>query len=940
MKHQWTKVERTGRFSLASLMLAAALAPTHGWAAAAAAAHDPSQPPAGLVISSLPGTTSSLVSGSGAVTTQGNFSCAEARPLEAIRQFFLARLKDTNVELSDGLQVATARGVITQHVQRYRGVPIEGTFTTGVVRAGQVIFVQHRLVSLSQSFSTLPGISPRRAESLALAGQEGDEAGQAGAKATVLEGQTALVVAFGSSGPALAWRVGVRTQSPFGEHNVYINAQTGALLGSKTTSLDDTTPTANIVAPFNPSCQDDKPEAIGLPFVQWGKGLNTDAAGAISLQAAPSRASVALTSPFLTLVGDDLPTVEDIQLTGIASGSNVQLTGNHASAWDAYVNFHHIRQWAKDRGLSNSEQESWLARNVKVFIDQPNNCNAFYSPGPEELHFFRPFNGCANTATIPFVMHHEYGHSLEFHSGNSGQNTSAVLEGLADVTGMLSTGLTYLSSLNLGCGGKLRDCVNAFTYCPTGCTFNSASEGHAAGQVLCAAWKELADGLVSRYGKTVGLAETHALFLAHLGLISGEPPDTYSAVVQMDVDDNSLVSDGTRHSCEINEAFSSSAPGATQHFPGLSGMVPSQPSLALLHTPPGRLRPESSGPLTLTATLRPHPVCSAKDTISRAEVIYFTAADPNLRHAPLVAVAGEGNLYSAVLSDIAAPASVSYIIAADLGDASFVYPYPRQLPMDRLHPAAWQQVRYADDWAVYHNDFESPDDTAPLAFLGDGASRRSAWSAGPATGLGGDPLAALSGNHLLGANLATAGNVEGGEARTSVVTLPLLDMSFMASAHLSFAHILLNTAKSQIEVNGEVVYTHVPSPDFSRDADWRFENIDITRQAAGLGAVEIRFITQDSGTASGGLTGWNIDDLQVGGERAYTAALTQQATAGLGNIGDMEAPSLIDTRASCAASGDLTAMLGMSGAAALFGARSRRPRRPQERQHGRQDARS
>ena len=586
--------------------------------------------------------------------------------------------------------------------------------------------------------------------------------------------------------------------------------------------------------------------------------------GRFSLQAAGAQANITLASPFLTLVskGAALPDPQTLSLTGM-DGGPMQLTGNHLAAWDAYYNFHQIHGWLASRQLTNSDQASWAEKNVTVFVELPSGCNAYYNPNDESLNFFNAQDNCINTATSPFVVHHEFGHSIEFHSGNGEQFDTSISEGLADVTGMLSTDLDSLPGLTTGCAGKLRTCDNAFSWCDSGCTYGPSTEGHTAGQVICAVWRELRDGLGARYGATLGRAITHALFLEHLGLIAGSMPDTYHAAIQMDVDDDDDPTNGTRHSCEINEAFATAAAGGVKHFPKLAGMVPAAPSLAILHEPPGRVDAAGGAPLTLTATLRPHPVCNAGDLPGAAEVIYTVDGNAAVRRAPLVT--HETDSYLATLADVAAPATVRYAISATLAGSAFVYPYPWGEPMDPNQPALWQTVRYAADQIVYQNDFETGQDTGGLVLGSDAADGRSAWAAGPALGLGGDPFRAQSGNQLLGANLLTAGDDRLSGHRTSVVTLPMVDAHSLTSVHLTFFHLLLNAAASSIEVNGQPVYTVAGAKTFARDADWRFEDVDITALAAGRADVEIKFIMRDLIDTASHLSGWNIDALQVAG---------------------------------------------------------------------------
>ena len=860
----------------------------------------PDHPPADSVI--VPSDPNVTRNENGAVSFLGMVDVAlYGESIQDQAQHYFVAQVGNSVELTALGVEATGRGSVAHFRQTVRGIPVEGTYAMAVVDRSILRYAAYLVAKVPSTLVTTPTVAASTAQRTgvkAMAPEEG-----------IANGDPNLVIAFDTQGKAaLAWRVPVHTMHPQGTFAVYVSATDNSVLGSKKTSRDAIT--GSIKATVNPVCEGDAGAVAPMPFVEWGANTYADAAGEFSSAAAPSStATVNLTSPYLQLTDQanngaaPAPQQLPLQATGNTPIA-LQLTGGPTPIVDTYYNFHAVRNWVAQRALKSPQQRAWVNQQVTVNVNLPDTCNAFYNPQDESLNLFSAGGGCANTGTIPLVLHHEYGHGVQAHSGNASAYDLAMTEGTADVVAIYSGHTDHLSGIAPGCAGALRTCANTFTYCvATTCTFDTNTEGHTAGQVICGVWNDLRTSLRTRYGNDLGEAVATELFLNYLTSINGTMPDSYNAAIAMDLDTDNNPANGTLHSCEINQAFKG---GTAPRLPDIATLVPSLPSLAILHTAPGTLA--TPAPLQLTATLTPNAACSPNPKIGAVTVNYQVEGDSKQRAAAMQD-AGNGN-YTATLTDVQAPATVHYTLSAVLDGATFTEPFQHGEPADANGPAYQQTVRYAQEATLFSSDLEA--DNGGLVASTDNADGSSDWEWGtPATA---DTLTPHSGKKVWGTNLAAGGDVMQRRGRTSTLTLPKLDASKYAHVHVQYWSMLQNPDVARIEVNGAAVASRPVTSFFLREPEWIFHDVDVSAQAAGKDAVEVRFVAQNNAMGTEELAAWNLDNIAVTG-----------SGSGGSNSGDGGTDSTPwgTTRGTCSSSGAEPWLL-LLGTAAAAAARARR----------------
>lgn len=128
---------------------------------------------------------------------------------------------------------------------------------------------------------------------------------------------------------------------------------------------------------------------------------------------------------------------------------------------------------------------------VKVNINQT--CNAFWDG--QGLNFFRAGGGCRNTAEVPSVVYHEYGHGINDmqYLGQGvldGMTNGALHEGLADVNAALLTDDPVIGRGFADNGGGLRTVKNTNRY-----PEDASGEVHNDGLIIAGAVWDLREAL-------------------------------------------------------------------------------------------------------------------------------------------------------------------------------------------------------------------------------------------------------------------------------------------------------------------------------------------------------------------------------------------------------------------------------------------------------------
>ncbi len=149
---------------------------------------------------------------------------------------------------------------------------------------------------------------------------------------------------------------------------------------------------------------------------------------------------------------------DDIDL-GISGGNDCTVPAG-ASAGDTHAArtcFYHGNR-VKEKARHWLPGNTWLGNVLTCDVNINNNCNAVWSGG--EINFYTSGGGCNNTGEIGGVIHHEWGHGMDFNDGGGGDNPS---EAYADVAAIIQerrscVGRGFRPGVN--CSGYGDTCLN------------------------------------------------------------------------------------------------------------------------------------------------------------------------------------------------------------------------------------------------------------------------------------------------------------------------------------------------------------------------------------------------------------------------------------------------------------------------------------------------
>lgn len=469
------------------------------------------------------------------------------------------------------------------YVQTVHGVPVVGTYALAQVENGFLHYARAVLVTPPKvNTKATVGVGAARDAALKDVQTFADSADLAAT-------DPQLVIVYAGLEPRLAWQVEASTQFPYGTWSVFVDAHTGTALLRHKTSLSAVHGT--VYGEFEPACQGDKPERVAVPNVSWGLGQYTDSDGAFESSRNVPVANVSFRGRYFSVFGFgggkkswNVPLEPD-------ADNEVTLDDAPLAVLDPYIHADRVRTWARsrldgfhsdafDKTMAWTERPTPILANVTLM-----SCNAVYMPlFGGILAFFSGQDGrCNNAGQIAKVVYHEYGHGIHHHlSGGTATFDPQVSEGAGDyVASTLTnnpdmTGLLKCDEvLPTGKDNVVRTCSNHYTYCADASKCDTAGndEPHNTAPIMCGAWWDTRNEFIKRYGEATGVAKADALFLKFLS-VATKMDAAYSAAIAADDDDDGDPSNGTAHSCEINNAFLGATNGLP-HFPdSVAEMVP------------------------------------------------------------------------------------------------------------------------------------------------------------------------------------------------------------------------------------------------------------------------------------------------------------------------------------------------------------------------------
>ncbi len=371
----------------------------------------------------------------------------------------------------------------------------------------------------------------------------------------------------------LVYEVHVRTARPPGRWVVFVDAANGTVLWRLNRvrhAIDGTvTGAVHLVLPTDPPAT--------VPFAQLtvlagtGTGV-TDAAGTYLIPAAGAvTVSAGLAGPFANVHRAD--GTDALFLTGASDPATVDIDWNAGNSQDSERDaFYHVNV-AHDFAKNVDPAFTGVDYAMPVAVNIADVCNAYWDG--TGVNFFAAGGGCINTATLPDVVYHEYGHGvndrLYIQAGQPlGMTNGALHEGLADVNAALIRDDPLIGQGFFGPGTSIRTIDNTLRY-----PQDLSGDPHATGLIVAGAVWDLRQAL------GLPLAEHLAHFAKY-----GTPDDADDGVamgeyfVEMLVadDDDADLSNGTPHSGMIVTAFNAHGIGTGRFIDIIHDALADQPA--------------------------------------------------------------------------------------------------------------------------------------------------------------------------------------------------------------------------------------------------------------------------------------------------------------------------------------------------------------------------
>ncbi len=216
---------------------------------------------------------------------------------------------------------------------------------------------------------------------------------------------------------------------------------------------------------------------------------------------------------------------------------------------DAYYHVNLAHDWVK--GLDPTYVANDFVMPIYV-NDAGADCDASYSSGDNSITFYLSGSGCPNTATMPDIVWHEYGHSVNYNlyfsqGATSGIVNDALDDGLGDAFAALMGDDPLVGNGFFGAGTYLRTVATTARW-----PEDASPSAHTTGQIIAGALWDL----------KLATTTTIASKLMHKAKY-GVPDDTNAGIAMSEYflevliadDDDADLSNGTPHSTAIINAF-------------------------------------------------------------------------------------------------------------------------------------------------------------------------------------------------------------------------------------------------------------------------------------------------------------------------------------------------------------------------------------------------
>ncbi|MGE5180700.1 MAG: MYXO-CTERM sorting domain-containing protein [Acidobacteriota bacterium] len=474
----------------------------------------------------------------------------------------------------------------------------------------------------------------------------------------------------------------------------------------------------------------------------------------------------------------------------------------------------------------------WLNHVESVSVNENMTCNA-YSTG-DDIHFFQKDAMCENTGRIADVVYHETGHSVHYQSiiPGQGQFDGSLSEGLADTLAIAITGDHGLGRGFFFNDKPLRDVAPAT---PKVWPKDADGEPHDEGEIIGEALWDTRVALQNKLGTAAGYAQFLKIYY-NIVQRAADIPSSYAEALAADDDDGNLAN-GTPDLCELQAAF------------GRHGLA--DPAAELGLAPPVRDN------LTISFTATPPSgatACPNLPSVASAKIDW----NPRGATGGALPLTAAGDTWSVQIPAQPDGTVVEYKLTIVLSDGSQVV-YPDN-PADPKYQFFVGQVTPIKCW-----DFESG--FADWTHTATPAANDE-WAVGTPLGIAGDPNAAHGGTGVLGIDLGADDGLYK-PSTTQSATSGQVDLGGATQVHLQYYRWLGVEDgaydHATIYANGTKVWTNYASAGMPTsnevnhvDKEWRFQDVDVSAQAA-AGNMTIEFeLKSDPGLE---LSGWTVDDV-------------------------------------------------------------------------------
>ena len=772
----------------------------------------------------------------------------------ALRRFIASQPEVFRAPTLEAVSIQQVRGVwYARYRQSHRGVPV--LFEDWEFRVG----AGGRLMMFGADAHTIPAGTETRPRLAAAAAREAARAGLAFDPAVDrIEGadQPYLLPVESAQGTdfRLVFEVEVRIAAPPARWLTLVDALDGQVLWRH--DLVRHAISGNVSGQVHPLLPSDPLASRPFEFetVKVGNSVTdtTDAAGNYSANVTGSNKVTSKLSGAYCIAtrpsGQGASFTQTV--TNPATVNIVWDSGNSLDAErDVFYHVNRIHDWVKSVDPAFIRDDYAMVCTVELTTDL---CNAFWDGGG--LNFYAAGGGCPSMATLPDVIYHEYGHSIndELYKQTGAPNgmiNGALHEGMADVDAAFFTDDPIVGQGFFGPGTVLRILDNLARW-----PEDRSGDGHTTGLIIGGAFWDLR--------QSVGLSL--ATQLSHFALY-GHPDDLDDGLAMSEYfietlvvdDDDANLANGTPHFAAINAAFNAHGIGSAFF-------------LAIAHTPladqPG------AGPFTVAATMTytPNPTHPFGGLDSASPTLSYSINGAPFTSRPMDPTGPPGQ-FAAPIPAVSGAIVRYYLSVADLSGG--VRTDPPGPPTSSAHLFVAGPTT-----TIAATDFET-DPGWTVGAAGDNATTGIWLRAEPVgTSIGGievqpeldhtggaGQLCFVTGNALAGQAIGT-NDVDGGRTTLTTPTFSALGLTHPAIEYYRWysnnggADPGTDYWRVDLSLDGGANWIPVEATQLT-DPSWRRVAFLVSDYGAPSATMKLRFVAEDAGSSS--LVEAGVDDFRL-----------------------------------------------------------------------------